>query len=253
VFRQVVDDGLLRLGLELPASVHLALEQQARLLLAWNSAMNLSALRSPEQIARRHVLDSLAGLTIARRLGGTRLLDLGSGAGYPGLPLALALPATECALVDSVAKKVRFLAVASAAAASAVAAGGEPPPVFSTLAERAEDLAQEPEQRAHWQLITARAVGSLAEVAELCLPLLTPGGHLLVWKRDSGDGRLADEMAAARAVIDAAGGGRARVERLPALAELGLTGHVIIVVEKRRRTPDRFPRPPAERRRSVLR
>ena len=249
----MIGDGLRRLGLELPAGIHDALDVQARLLLAWNSAINLSALRSPEQIARGHVLDSLAAVAIARRLGGTRLLDLGSGAGYPGLPLALALPATECALVDSVAKKARFLTAASNAATAALTAAGEPPPMFDTLAERAESLARRPGQRAHWQLVSARAVGSLAEVGELGLPLLARGGHLLVWKRDTGDGRLAHEIDAARAMLRAAGGGLPRLERLPIVEELGLTGHLLVVVEKRGPTPDRFPRPPAERRRSVLR
>ena len=92
-----------------------AIADHVRLLLAWNDAINLSGIREPEAIAREHVLDSLSALTLLRRAGVTEFLDIGSGAGYPGLPLAVALPATRAVLVESIAKKARFLSAAVAA------------------------------------------------------------------------------------------------------------------------------------------
>ncbi|MDP8904129.1 MAG: class I SAM-dependent methyltransferase [Chloroflexota bacterium] len=249
----------------LSSAVRAALDAHARLLVAWNQHLNLTALRRPDQIARGHVLDSLAGHALCRRLleaqrvpvNEARLLDLGSGGGYPGLPLSLALGVGRCALVDSVAKKARFLEVAAAAAASVLVGAGVPPPAFDVLGERAEDLAEEADQREGWHLVVARAVGSVAEVAELALPLLSLGGHVVAWKRQSADGgrpdaALAGELRGARRIVQAAGGAQPRVEQLPAADALGLPEHVLVTIRKVRPTPDRYPRPPAERRRTAL-
>src|SRR5262245_39353603 len=93
IFDAVVDDGLLRLGLELSPGVRSAIEAHARLLVAWNAAINLTALRRPDQIALGHVVDSLSAVPLIRqrlsRVG--NMLDLGSGGGYPGVPVACAL------------------------------------------------------------------------------------------------------------------------------------------------------------------
>jgi len=262
-FWHTLDAGLAALPLELAPGGRAAIDGHARLLLAWTESINLTALRTAGQVARLHVLDSLAAQPICRRLlertgveaGATRMLDLGSGGGYPGLPVAIGLGAGECVLVDSVRKKADFLAVAAVAAEAALRAAGEHVPHFTVLAERAEDLADEPDQREGWHLALARAVGSLAEVAELALPLLRIGGHLVVWKRattrEDGTG-LADELRVARRVVHAAGGGRPRVVPAPSAEALGLAGHVLVVVPKLRRTPDRYPRPPAERRKAAL-
>jgi 16S rRNA (guanine527-N7)-methyltransferase len=248
--------------MELLPGLRAAIDAQVRLLVAWNEHINLTALRTPERVARGHVLDSLAALPLLRRLAAAgagrrhgrppNLLDLGSGAGFPGLPLALALPAARCALVDSVAKKASFLEVAAMAADEAMRAAGAKPPRLEVLAQRAEDLADEPAQRAGWHLVTARAVGALSEVAELALPLLEIGGHLACWKHDDGSGALASEVASAARVIQAAGGTRARIESVPLADRLGLAGHVLVIVRKTRPTPDRYPRSPAERRRAAL-
>lgn len=243
---QVVDAGLDAIGLELDAGARSAIEAQARLLLAWNEHVNLSGLRSVEQIARGHVLDSLVAVPFLRRLAGDlpTILDLGSGAGYPGLPLAVTLPARRAALVDSIAKKAAFLAV--------VAAEAGPLQEIVALAERAEELAADPDQREAWDLVTARAVGSVAEVAETALPLARRGGHVAIWKFADPRGTLDAELAAAERISQACGGGRPRVINLPAAAGVGLPGHCLVIIDKRRPTPERFPRQPGERRRRPL-
>lgn len=259
-FWQVVDDGLAALSITLSPGVRAAIEDHVRLLLAWNQAINLTALRSTEQIARRHVLDSLSATAACRRLveraakrpAEASLLDLGSGGGYPGLPLALALGVGRAALVDSVQKKAGFLRVAADNAALAVRAANETPPQFDVFAERAEDLADQPDQRESRDLVVARAVGSLAEVAELGLPLTAIGGHVLAWKRNDDDRALDLELDAARPVLQAAGGSRPRVERADPTGTLGLPGHVLVIIRKNRQTPDHYPRPAAERRRAAL-
>ena len=259
-FWRVVDAGLAEIPLDLAPPARDAIERHVRLLISWNEAINLTALRTPEQVARNHVVDSLLAVPTLLRLVGSRprrgphmsLIDLGSGGGFPGLPIAAVVRPARVCLVDSIGKKARFLGVAAAAVADALAAtwdgGGAP---IEALAERAEDLADDPDHRERWDIVVARAVGTVAEVAELGLPLGRVRGHVVAWKRDAGDGSLAAEVADARRISQACGGGPPRLLPLPAAARVGLPGHCLVVIEKRRPTPDRYPRPARERRRAV--
>jgi 16S rRNA (guanine527-N7)-methyltransferase len=240
--------GLDALGLELPEPMRAAMEAQARLLVAWSGAINLTTHRSPGAIAVEHVLDSLAAHRLV--LGTDAIIDLGSGAGYPGLPLAVCLPVARAALVESIAKKARFLEAAAAAAVAELGHGDGPVPVVDVLAMRAEDLARDADHREAWDLVTARALARTDELVELALPLLRLGGRLVAWKRDDGTGALALELDAARDAIRVCGGTRPEVHgvTLP-----GLEDHRLVVIVKRRPTPRHLPRSPTERRRPLLR
>jgi 16S rRNA (guanine527-N7)-methyltransferase len=231
-YHDTLDAGLAELGVRLSDDARRAIDDHVRLLLAWNASINLTAIRDPEAIARLHVLDSLTALPLLRSLAAGRLLDLGSGAGYPGLPLAVALPA-EARLVDSVGKKVAFLAATVAATGLA----GVVP-----LQARAETLAADRRQREAWPLVTARAVTSLAELVELSFPLLRVGGSLVAWKR----GDVSEELDAAGPAIDALGGGQVTLE--PA-GLASLPSHQLVVIRKSRGTDPGWPRDPAVRRR----
>lgn len=232
--------GLAVLGLRLSPEARVVIDGHVRLLLAWNEAINLTAIRDPVGVARGHVLDSLAALPLVRALGASRLLDLGSGGGYPGLPLAVATP-VDALLVDSVGKKARFLVTAAAALGVADR--------VRVTSSRAEALAADPTHRGRWPLVTARAVAGLDELVELAWPLLAVGGHLVAWKRTP----LEDEIAAAdRAIAALEGGlveaGRVVVHGIPAGIP-GLEGHVLVVAAKLHPTPAGFPRDPAQRKR----
>ena len=242
--------GLAEAAIELTLAARTAIDAHVRLLLAWNSAINLTALRTPLQIARGHLLDSLIASTALRPFGPSTLLDLGSGAGFPGLPLALTLPVERVVLVDSIGKKARFLAVAARVLSETLTHAEQAAPEITALARRAEDLAAQPEHREGWQMVVARAIGTTAEVAELGLPLTARGGHVVAWKQDAGDGALEREVVQSAQISHAAGGSVPRVVRLPAAERVGLPGHCLVVIEKRGATPDRYPRPTAERRRS---
>lgn len=260
-FDAALADGLEQLGLAAgPAGsprARRSYEAHARLLREWNVAINLTAVREPAEVARRHVCDSLSAvprLTGTLKPGAT-LLDIGSGGGYPGLPLAAALPLARVGLLDSVGKKARFLAVVAAAVCSTLAdedGGPEWPPMglaapdIEAIAERAEDLAEEPEHRGAWDVVTARAVGSLAEVIELAMPLAREGGLAVAWKREEERGGLLAELRDAGSIIRATGGGRPEVTSAEASF---LSGHRLIIVPKERPTPASYPRPVGIRRR----
>jgi len=262
-FDQIVDDGAREIGLELSAAQRAAIDAHVQLLLAWNAHINLSGLREAAAIARGHVLDALVAVPALRELArgrgsragdGVTLLDIGSGGGYPGLPLAVVLPAKRAALVDSIAKKAAFLEAAAAVVSDELRAA-PPVPDMHALAERAEDLADEPDQRETWDLVVARAVGTVAECAELGLPLVRRYGHVVIWKRASDAAArqsLTAEMAQARRIVQAAGGASAKLVELDAGARVGLPGSSLVVIKKVRTTPDRYPRSAGERRRGTL-
>lgn len=236
-YHDAVERGLAGLGVTLTPGARAAIDAHVRLLLAWNDAINLTAIEDPADVARAHVLDSLAAVPLLRDLGVRRLLDLGSGGGFPGLPLAAAIDAERVLLVDSVGKKARFLATAIEAAGLGSRAVAEQ--------VRAEALAFDPRDRESWPVVTARAVAPLAELVEVALPLVAPGGALIAWKGASADA----ELAAAAGALCALRAGRVRVldANVP-----GLDGHRLVVVPRDGPIDARFPRDPAERRRRPL-
>jgi 16S rRNA (guanine527-N7)-methyltransferase len=220
-------------------------EAHARLMRDWGKAINLTAIRDPGEVGHRHVIDALSAVPILERLAltrGARLLDIGSGAGYPGLPLAAALPLSHVGLLDSIRKKARFLAVAAEAVRTIL-----PPdhaPVIEAIAERAEDQAEQPDQRESWDIVTSRAVGSLAEVVEISMPLARPGGVIVAWKREEERGGLRGELRLAGSIIRATGGGRPEIVAIEAGS---LPGHRLVVIPKERATPASYPRPAGKR------
>lgn len=266
-FRAALDSALQGLDIRLGPAVRAGIEAHVRLLMAWNVAINLTSIRDPKAIALEHVADSLTAVALieAADLGRRpALLDLGSGAGYPGLPLGLALPAGRLTLVDSVAKKARFLQVAGDAALGAAAARGLDGPTLEVVADRAESVANDRRHRVRYDLVTARAVGSLAELVELALPMLRPGGRLVAWKRDvktvsaGGAGSaatrvkafdrpdLAHELADAERLLPRLGGA---IERVVTVEVPGLEDHRLVVVRSEHPAPMTYPRSPTERRR----
>lgn len=228
-YRTTLEACLRALDPRLSPGAQAAIDAQAQLLLAWSGSINLTALRAPEQIAREHIADSLAALPLLRdeRLDG--LLDIGSGAGYPGLPLAVALPVRRLGLIESTTKKARFLEVVGQAARTLLEEHGEAAPEIEVIAERAERLAGQGHAAA-WQIVTARAVARFDRLVELAFPLLSPGGLLLAWKRDDGSGALDRELASAARALERGG-----LESPPTIEPVtvpGLEDHRLVAVRK---------------------
>jgi 16S rRNA (guanine527-N7)-methyltransferase len=233
-YSDALDAGLLELGLDLEPAARQAIDDHVRLLLAWTGSINLTSVRDPAEVARVHLLDSLTAVAPLRERGITQFVDLGSGGGLPGIPLAVALPADRALLVESVGKKAGFLDVAVQALGLTDRVVVEP--------RRAEAVARDPRDRERWPAVTARAVAALPELAELAFPLLAPGGVLVAWKR----GAIEDEIGATASILDQLG--RGRIEVLdPGVS--GLPGNRLVIVEKTGRTGESWPRDPAVRRR----
>ncbi len=199
------------------------------LLLEWNERISLTAIRAPREIRIRHFLDALTCATVTGPLDGATLIDVGSGAGFPGLPLKILYPGLELTLVDSVAKKARFLELV----ASELGLGG-----VTVLSERAEVLGQAAAFRGRFDWATARAVAEMRVLVELLLPLARVGGHVLAQKGAS----AAEETAAAGTAITTLGGGEASIAeiRLPETEQ----PHYVVTIPKLRPTGARYPRRP---------
>ncbi len=174
-------EGLRQLGLSLNEQQVTQFQRYREMLLDWNSRINLTAITDPEEVLSKHFLDSLS-LLIAYDRPGARLLDIGSGAGFPGLPLKIARPRWEVVLLEATGKKVTFLRhVIEALRLEGVVA----------LQGRAEELAHNEAFRASFDVVTARAVASLPMLLEYAAPFCRMGGQIIFPK----NGDLAEEFA----------------------------------------------------------
>jgi 16S rRNA (guanine527-N7)-methyltransferase len=226
--------GAVALGLALsPEQEALFARFQAELL-DWNQRMNLTAITEPEEICVRHFLDSLsaaAAFPKALQEGqvGARLIDVGAGAGLPGIPLAIAFPRLTVVLLEATQKKCRFLDHVLQTL---------PLPNATVLCGRAEEIGQRVGDRAAFDLAIARGVAPLATLVELCLPLLRIGGRLIAPKKLG----IEHEVAVAQTAIRTLGGRLAMPVRVqvPGLDE----ARQLIIVEKVRPTPAAYPRRP---------
>jgi len=214
-----------QIGVRLTAVQQEQFAHYLSILMDWNGRMNLTAVREPAAIETRHFLDSLTCAPLMGDLNGQRLIDVGTGAGFPGLPLKILYPDLRLTLVESVGKKTRFLqAVVDELALTDV----------TILQERAEALGQQRAHRGKYDWAVARAVAKLPTLAEYLLPFCKVGGHMLAQK-----GRRAEEeTAVSHHAITLLGGGA------PELHPITLTddGTTIILVEKIKRTPKAYPR-----------
>ena len=214
--------GLAALGL--PTESIPALTAYASLLAEKNKVMNLTAITDPADVASLHFLDSAALLTLAD-FREKSVVDVGTGAGFPGVPVAIARPAVQMTLLDSLGKRVEFLRESCGALGLANAA---------CVQARAEEFARE--HRESFDAALSRAVAALPILCELCLPLVKVGGQFLAMKSSHSQ----EEIDSARRAIEILGGRTAWVRDYtipgPEVA------HRVVCVEKIRETPERYPR-----------
>ena len=197
------------------------------MLLDWNTRMNLTALTAPEDVAVKHIIDSLTAYDAALFDGARTLIDVGTGAGLPGIPLAVYAPHLTMTLLDSLNKRVRFLTEVTAAMGLQN---------VRCIHARAEEAARTAEHRAAYDIAVSRAVARLPVLLEYTLPFVRVGGTLLALK-----GRAyAEEQREARRAAEVLGGGRitARPVHLPGLDDV----RAILTVTKERQTPAIYPR-----------
>jgi 16S rRNA (guanine527-N7)-methyltransferase len=200
----------------------------AQELIAWNAEkMNLTAITDPAQVQTRHLLDSLSLAKVVTFTAGMKIMDVGTGAGFPGVPLAIAFPQVRVTLMEATAKKLTFIEHITQTLGLTNT---------KTLHARAEDAGQNPRYRAAFEVVTARAVARLPALLEYLLPLTKEGGLCIAMKGST----AAEEAQDAQAALQALGGELRDITaiELPAVEE----AHYLVVVAKTRKTPALYPR-----------
>lgn len=193
-----------------------------RLLTEYNGRYNLTAVTEERDVFYKHFLDSLAGETYFPR--GAKALEVGSGAGFPSIPLMIVREDLHFALVESTGKKCEFLKIAAEKLALDAA-------VFNA---RAEDLAKDPAHREKYDVCCARAVARLNTLAEYCMPFVRRGGVFLAYKGDA-----EEEISEARRAFSVLGGEETSVRyELPE----NYGTRTLVAVKKTARTPEKYPR-----------
>ncbi len=225
-------------------NIHLTEAQAAQFdtfaadLTVWNERVNLTAITDLSAIQVRHFLDSLSIIQAGALPEGARVMDVGTGAGFPGLALQIAFPHLEVTLLEATGKKIAFLdhIISSLGLTNA-----------RTVQARAEEAGHLPEHREQYDLVTARAVARLPSLAEYLLPLARMGGRCIAMKGATAMMEAAD----ARQALAVLGGRLVGVEAvtLPEVDE----PHYLVVIEKIAPTPAIYPRKPGIPTRKPLR
>lgn len=212
-------------GLSLGEEQLAMLETYAAMLKEWNERMNLTAIIDDEGIAVKHFLDSLVLLRYLKLHQGAKVVDIGTGAGFPGVVLKIARPDLQLTLIDGLGKRITFLA----ALLEGLGLSAE------CLHLRAEEAGRKQELREQFDLVTARAVAGMNVLAEYCLPLVKHGGIFAAMKGPEPE----EELTAAKQAIRVLGGTEAEREsyRLP-----NGDGRTLIAIRKTAATPGAYPR-----------
>ena len=222
-----IASGLTALGLTPPDGAAARRAEYGRLRLEQNQVMNLTAITEPDQVADLHFLDSAALLTLGEDLRGTRLIDVGTGAGFPGLVLKLLDPTIRLTLLDSLGKRITWLTQLCQELAL---------PDVVLIKGRAEELSHRKTHREAYDVAVSRALASMPVLSELCLPYVKPGGLFLAMKSNKTD----EEIAAAEDIVHTLGGEK------PFVMDYLIPGtevyHRVVTVFKSRPTPGTYPR-----------
>lgn len=213
----------------LSGAVYERLEVYAELLTETNRQFNLTAITEPQAMTVKHFADCLALLGLTKIPEGAACIDVGTGAGFPGLVLKLARPDLQMTFLDSTRKKLHFIE----GVLSAVGLDGE------IVHLRAEQAGQMPQYREKFDFVTARAVSDLRNLAEYCLPFLRVGGSFLSMKSAA----AGEEIAAATAALRLLGGEIAEDRTYLLTAEMPRR---LVTVKKISQTPPKYPRPSAK-------
>ncbi|MCW6698769.1 16S rRNA (guanine(527)-N(7))-methyltransferase RsmG [Bacillus pumilus] len=204
-------------------------ETYFRMLVEWNEKMNLTSITEKEEVYLKHFYDSISAAFFIDFHKVTTICDIGAGAGFPSIPLKICFPHLHVTIVDSLQKRITFL--------NELAKGLNLQDT-TFYHDRAETFGQRKEKRESYDLVTARAVARLSVLSELCLPLVKKEGLFVALKASAAD----EEMQAGKKAVTVLGG--EVVEKHSFVLPLEESERNIIVIEKKKQTPKKYPRKP---------
>lgn len=226
--KEMLRSGALEYGVELNEKALERFDKYAELLCEWNSFMNLTAIKEPDEIMKKHFVDSLSLLSAVNIPEGASLIDVGTGAGFPGVPLLIARNDLKMTLLDSTNKRLDFIrAVLEAIGLSA-----------DVVHMRAEDAGKNTAYREKYDFATARAVSNLRDLSEYCIPFVKQNGYFVPMKSAKTDEEISD----AEKALKILGG---KIEEIKSF-ELDGAQRTVLLIKKISQTPTKYPRPSAK-------
>ena len=212
-----------KLNIEEAESRAETLEKYMEEVLKWNEKVNLTAITDREEFVQKHLIDSLLCAETLEFTASSSICDVGTGGGFPGVPLAVCYPDKGFVLMDSLAKRIRIVQqICGELSIKNVRA----------VHGRAEDLARQEDFRDRFDLCVSRAVANMRVLSEYCMPFARAGGFFIAYKGAECESEIGD----AREAIRLLGGDEPEIRKLPEL------GHSLVVVKKNGPTPDAYPR-----------
>ena len=199
------------------------LEQYMKGVLEWNEKVNLTAITDREAFVQKHLIDSLLCAETLAFTESSSICDVGTGGGFPGVPLAVCYPDKEFVLMDSLAKRVKIVQQLT----GELGIGN-----VTTVHGRAEDLARLEAYRDRFDLCVSRAVANMRVLCEYCMPFVRAGGHFIAYKGSDCESEIDDAQEAIRLL----GGDAPEITPLPHL------GHSLVIIRKTQPTPAAYPR-----------
>ena len=221
------DQELETLGIRLTDVQKRQFDRYYELLIEWNRVMNLTGITEYDEVNLKHFTDSLTIVRIKDMENVSTLIDVGTGAGFPGIPVKIAFPYIKVTLLDSLNKRIKFL--------HQVVAELDLDDVV-TLHGRAEDYAKKEEYREQFDLCASRAVANLSTLSEYCLPFIKKGGCFVSYKSADSD----EEIQQSEKALDILGG---KIEKVDKFVLPGSDmGRALVMIEKVKNTPRKYPR-----------
>lgn len=238
-FRSLMVSGLKELDLEISEEQLDQFESFMELMLEWNEKINLTAITDPDEVAIKHFIDSLIPLQYQEKykLDLSYTMDMGTGGGFPGIPLKIMRPEMHSVLADSLNKRIKYLQVV----ADELGFSGIQP-----VHGRAEDLGKDTEYREQFTVVFSRAVAAMNILAEYCLPFVQEGGHFVALKGSN----FTDELEEAQKAVRVLGGEIVGIEELelPVIHD----PRTLVFVKKVKKTPKIYPRQAGKPKRQPL-